>query len=52
MNCLMAGMIPVSLIAKAHEPMAMNPLSSIFWFVMSVALTVGAFAAYPMNWCW
>jgi Domain of unknown function (DUF4396) len=50
MNCLMAGMIPVSIIAKAHEAAAMSPLSSVFWFVMSVALTVGAFAAYPMNW--
>ena len=50
MNCLMAGMIPVSLIAKAHIPAATSPASSVFWFVMSVALTVGAFAAYPMNW--
>jgi hypothetical protein len=50
MNCLMAGMIPTALIAKAHYPAAMSPLSPLFWFVMSVALTVGAFAAYPMNW--
>jgi hypothetical protein len=50
MNCLMAGMIPVAMVAKAHDSAATRPLSSLFWFVMSIALTVGAFIAYPMNW--
>ncbi|MGA2409797.1 MAG: DUF4396 domain-containing protein [Candidatus Binataceae bacterium] len=50
MNCLMAAMIPVAAIAKAHDSSARNPASPVFWFVMSMALTLGAFAAYPMNW--
>jgi hypothetical protein len=50
MNCLMAGMIPVAVVWKAHDSVAMSPLSPVFWFVMSIALTVGAFIAYPMNW--
>jgi hypothetical protein len=50
MNCLMAAMIPTAAIAKAHDPAARNPASPVFWFVMSMALMLGAFTAYPMNW--
>jgi Domain of unknown function (DUF4396) len=50
MNCLMAGMIPVAVIAKARNPAGASPASPIFWFLMSMALTAGAFLAYPMNW--
>jgi hypothetical protein len=27
-----------------------SPASPVFWFVMSMALLVGAILAYPMNW--
>ena len=50
MNCLMAGMIPVAMIAKAHVPGSDNPSSPAFWFIMSMALLTGFIAAYPMNW--
>lgn len=50
MNCLMAGMVPVSVIAKANVPGSESPLSASFWFIMSMALLVGFIAAYPMNW--
>lgn len=50
MNCLMAGMVPVSAIAKASVTGSESPLSVSFWFIMSMALLVGFIAAYPMNW--
>ena len=50
MNCLMAGMIPVAMIAKANVARGSNPASPAFWFVMSMALLTGFIAAYPMNW--
>jgi hypothetical protein len=50
MNCLMAGMIPVAMIAKARVPGSDHPSSPAFWFIMSMALMVGFFTAYPMNW--
>lgn len=50
MNCLMAGMIPVAMIGKTHYVAATRPVSPVFWFFMSIALTIGAFIAYPMNW--
>lgn len=50
MNCLMAAMVPVSAIAKAHVPGSESALSPAFWFIMSMALLAGFIAAYPMNW--
>lgn len=50
MNCLMAAMVPVSAIAKAHVAGSESPLSPAFWFIMSMALLAGFIAAYPMNW--
>lgn len=50
MNCLMAGMIPVAMIAKANVAGARDPGSPAFWFIMSMALLTGFIFAYPMNW--
>jgi Domain of unknown function (DUF4396) len=50
MNCLMAAMVPVSAIAKAHVAGSESALSVTFWFIMSMALLAGFIAAYPMNW--
>jgi len=50
MNCLMAGMVPVMIIAMNRVEGAHEPTHPAFWFVMSMALLVGAIAAYPMNW--
>ncbi|ODA67703.1 hypothetical protein A7A08_01738 [Methyloligella halotolerans] len=49
MNCLMGGMFPVSALAFAGDEAARNPAEPLFWFRMSLALMVGALAAYPMN---
>jgi len=50
MNCLMGGMMPVSAFAFAGNAAAHDPAEPLFWFRMSLALTVGAAFAYPMNW--
>ena len=50
MNCLMGGMLPVSALAFQDNPDAHDPTQPLFWFRMSLALMVGAAAAYPMNW--
>ncbi|MGF1472863.1 MAG: DUF4396 domain-containing protein [Rubrobacteraceae bacterium] len=50
MNTLMAGMIPVSTIAKANVAGGESPFSPAFWFIMSMALLTGFIVAYPMNW--
>jgi hypothetical protein len=50
MNALMAGMVPVMVIAMAHVPGSNSPRGASFWFVMSMALLGGALIAYPMNW--
>jgi Domain of unknown function (DUF4396) len=50
MNWLMAGMIPVATIAKAHVPRGHSVESPAFWFIMSMALLSGLVLAYPMNW--
>ncbi len=31
-------------------PAALEPISALFWFSMSIALTVGLAVAYPINW--
>ncbi|WP_208430459.1 DUF4396 domain-containing protein [Methyloceanibacter sp. wino2] len=49
MNCLMGGMLPVSALAFQGNPNAHDPTQALFWFRMSLALMVGALAAYPMN---
>lgn len=50
MNCLMGGMLPVSVLAFAGNAAAHDPSEPLFWFRMSLALIVGAAFAYPMNW--
>ncbi|MCP4780613.1 MAG: DUF4396 domain-containing protein [Hyphomicrobium sp.] len=50
MNCLMGGMIPVSVLAWRAVPEAHDPTHGLFWFRMSIALLVGFIVAYPMNW--
>jgi hypothetical protein len=50
MNCLMGGMIPLSVISKAHVPGGHTPAHPAFWFIMSMALLTGFVVAYPMNW--
>jgi uncharacterized protein DUF4396 len=50
MNCLMGGMLPVSVLAFAGNAAAHDPTQPLFWFRMSIALMVGAAFAYPMNW--
>ena len=49
-NCLMGGMLPVSVLAFQGNPDAHDPSQPLFWFRMSLALMVGALFAYPMNW--
>ncbi|NII11191.1 DUF4396 domain-containing protein [Oleiagrimonas sp. C23AA] len=50
MNSLMAGMVPVMTVARAHVAGSRDPSHPAFWFVMSMALLVGFVTAYPMNW--
>ena len=50
MNCLMGGMIAVSVLAWRGVPEAHDPTHGLFWFRMSIALMVGFVCAYPMNW--
>ena len=50
MNCLMGGMIVVSVLAWRGVPEAHDPTHGLFWFRMSIALMVGFVCAYPMNW--
>jgi hypothetical protein len=49
MNLLMAGMVPTMMLLKMRLGGG-DPRTPTFWFVMSVALLVGAILAYPMNW--
>jgi hypothetical protein len=50
MNTLMAAMLPVAALGRATFAAANSPVHPEFWFVMSVALLIGAICAYPMNW--
>lgn len=45
----MAGMIPVMVIWGVRDPLARDPLSLHFWGMMSLAIIVGGFVAYPIN---
>jgi hypothetical protein len=49
MNLLMAGMVPTMMVLRMHLGGG-SANSPVFWFVMSMALLVGAILAYPMNW--
>jgi hypothetical protein len=49
MNTLMAGMLPVAALGRATFSAANSPMRPEFWFVMSIALLVGAVCAYPIN---
>jgi hypothetical protein len=49
MNLLMTGMVPAMMMLKRRLG-AGGPGTATFWFVMSMALLVGAILAYPMNW--
>ncbi len=50
MNGVMAGMAAVMVPWMTRDPAAMDPSSLHFWFVMSIALTIGFVVAYPINW--
>lgn len=50
MNCLMAGMAPVMIVAMKSAPSSHEPSGPAFWFIMSMALLAGFITAYPMNW--
>jgi hypothetical protein len=50
MNMVMAGMAPVMIILMMGRDMrAMWPSEPLFWFVMSLGITVGFIIAYPVN---
>ena len=50
MNMMMAGMAPVMILLMMGRDMrAMWPTEPLFWFVMSLGVTVGFLIAYPMN---
>ena len=50
MNMMMAGMAPVMILLMMGRDMrAMWPGEMLFWFVMSLGVTVGFLIAYPIN---
>ena len=50
MNMMMAGMAPVMIFLMMGRDMrAMWPGEPLFWFVMSLGITVGFVIAYPVN---
>jgi FtsP/CotA-like multicopper oxidase with cupredoxin domain len=50
MNMMMAGMAPVMIFLMMGRDMrAMWPTEPLFWFVMSLGVTVGFIIAYPIN---
>ena len=50
MNLLMAGMVPTVMTLRRLIASGTDPVTSAFWFVMSIGLLVGFVIAYPMNW--
>ena len=50
MNLLMTGMVGTTMILKSQLGQGLDPTQAAFWFVMSMALLVGAILAYPINW--
>lgn len=50
MNSMMAGMAPVMItLMMGRDMRAMWPGEPLFWFVMSLGVTVGFMVAYPVN---
>ena len=49
MNCVMAGMVPVMVILRAHLAGTTDVGSVRFWAVLSLAVFVGLVVAYPVN---
>ena len=50
MNMMAAGMFPVMILLMMGRDMrAMQPGQPLFWAVMSLGVTVGFAAAYPVN---
>lgn len=50
MNTMMAGMYPTMvLLMMGRDMRAMEPREPLFWGVMSLAVVVGFFVAYPVN---
>ncbi len=43
-------MVATMMILKSQLGRGADPTTAAFWFVMSMALLVGAILAYPMNW--
>jgi hypothetical protein len=50
MNCLMAGMVALTSIAKANVAGSESALNLSFWFIMSMGLLFGFIVTYPINW--
>jgi Domain of unknown function (DUF4396) len=50
MNLLMTGMVAAMIILRSQLGRGADPTTAAFWFVMLMALLVGAILAYPMNW--
>jgi hypothetical protein len=51
MNTMMAGMLPTMVrLMMGHDMRAMDPREILYWGVMSLAISVGFFTAYPTNW--
>ena len=51
MNTMMAGMFPTMVsFMMGRDMRAMDPRELLYWGVMSLAISVGFFTAYPMNW--
>lgn len=50
MNGLMAGMVALSVPWRQAVGALATPTHPAFWFILSVSLTVGFFATYPLNW--
>lgn len=50
MNVMMAGMFPTMMVLMMGRDMrAMQPEQPLFWAVMSLAVVVGFFVAFPLN---
>jgi hypothetical protein len=49
MNCVMAGMVPVMVILRAHLPGTTDVGNVRFWAVLSLAVFAGLVLAYPVN---
>jgi hypothetical protein len=43
-------MVPTMMILQTQLSRGADPATAAFWFIMSLALLVGAVFAYPMNW--